>query len=158
MRFTFEIAGDKQIERELLRVGSRSTNAAPAFSAIADFMIEETRLQFDTQGGHGSGGWQPLQAATVRAKVRHHPPLDPRILHATLALAHSLTDRGDKNMVLDIRPQELRYGSKLPYAAAHQNPKSSNPLPQRRPIAFTEHARREIIRKLQRYLVTGDVT
>lgn len=155
MRFTFEISGDKLIEREILRVGAHARDARPAFAVIADFMMGETRRQFDSQGAYASGGWKPLKPATVRAKARRG--LDPRILHATGALRRSLTRRGDTNQLLELRPDEMRFGSRLVYAAAHQRPRPTSPLPQRRPLEFTERAKRQIIRTLQRWIVTGEV-
>jgi phage gpG-like protein len=155
VRFTFEIAGDKLVEREILRVGLHAKDARPAFEAIADYMMAETREQFASEGRHASGGWKPLKAATLRAKARKG--LDPRILHASGALDRSLTSRGDPAQLLQIRPQELVFGSRLVYAAAHQRPKPGSRLPQRRPLQFTEQAKRQILKILQRWLVAGEV-
>lgn len=153
MRFTFEIAGDKLVERELTRFGDRAVNAAPAFSAIAGVMIEETAEQFATQGQHASGGWKPLKPSTLRTKELAGER--PEILRATDALMRSLTVPTDPNMLLAIGPTELDYGSKLVYAGAHQNPKPTSNLPQRRPVEFTEAAKRRMVKILQRHLVEG---
>lgn len=154
MRFTFDVVGDKLVEREILRVGLHAKDARPAFESIADYMMAETRQQFSSEGRHASGGWKPLKAATLRAKARRG--LDPRILHARGALERSLTSRGDPAQILQIRPQELVFGSRLAYAAAHQRPKPTSRLPQRRPLQFTEQAKRHIVKVLQRWLVTGE--
>lgn len=156
MRLLLDIAGDIQLNRELTRVSTRAQDPRPAFEAIADLWIAETRKQFATEGRHASGGWKPLKTATVKAKQRAHQR--PEILRATDDLLKSLTEREDENMILDISTTELGYGSKLPYAAAHQNPKASNPLPQRRPVALTETARRDTVKILQRFLITGEIT
>lgn len=155
MRFDFEIAGDKQVSRRLLRLGEYAGDASPVFSSIADYMMDETAAQFDSQGGHASGGWEKLKPKTVAAKARRG--LDPRILHAHGFLELSLTHRGDSNQILRISADELVFGSKLPYAGAHQNPRPGSPLPRRRPIEFTEGARREIVKRIQRYVITGEV-
>jgi hypothetical protein len=155
MRIIFEVAGDKQIDRELLRISGRAQDATPAFESIAGLWIEETRQQFESEGRHASGGWKPLKPETLRAKQRHG--LRPEILRAHDLLLHSLTQRRDSNMVLEIGPTGIAYGSKLPYAAAHQNPRSTNPLPRRRPVEFTEATRVETVKRLQRYLLTGEV-
>lgn len=153
MRINLDIAGDRQLSRELLRVGERGQDMRPAFTAIGTFWLDETREQFNTEGGHASGGWKPLAPETVRRKAL--AGLDPRILRATGALFTSLTERGRKGSLLRITKNELRFGSTLPYAAVHQRPKASNRLPQRRPVELTEAARKESVRILQRWIVTG---
>lgn len=153
MRLVFEIAGDKQIERELLDVGSRAVNAAPAFSAIGRLFIDETRAQFESEGGHASGGWTPLKQSTLRAK--RSKGQDPRILHGTLALERSLTDTGDPNMVLEVGPGEIVYGSQLPYARFHQT--GTRRMPRRRPVEFTEDTRQQAVRILLRFIREGEV-
>jgi hypothetical protein len=153
VRIIFEVAGDVQLNRDIVRVGQRAQDMTPAFEQVADLWISETRTQFATEGRHASGGWKPLKQATIDAKRRQN--LRPEILRAHDDLLHSLTVRGDTNMVLTITPGELDYGSKLPYAEVHQRPKPGNPLPQRRPVEFTESARRDTIKILQRFLLTG---
>lgn len=156
VRIVFEVAGDRQINREILHIGEHAGDAAPAFSAIADYMMNETAEQFATQGQHASDGWAPLKFSTLREKQK--AGFGSRgILERTLALEDSLTRRKDPNQVLEIRPDSLIWGSKLPYALVHQRPKPGNPLPRRRPIEFTETARKNIVRILQRYVITGEV-
>lgn len=154
-RFTFEVAGDTQIDRSILRVGDRAVDASPAFVAIGELLIAETKEQFESEGRHGSGGWKPLKQSTVQEKKRHG--FRPQILQRTGALLDSLTSRGDANMVFIVTRSGLTYGSKLPYAPVHQHPRPGNPLPRRRPLEFTEQTRREAVRILQRYLIAGEV-
>lgn len=157
MRIVFELAGEKQIARDILRVGDRGTDMRPAFHSTADFWMLETERNFESEGRHASGGWTPLNPDYLARKLAHRPRLDPRILHATLALFDSLTVEGDENQVLTIRKNELTYGSRLPYAAAHQRPRPGSRLPRRRPVEFTEAARRQTVKILQRYVMTGEV-
>jgi hypothetical protein len=58
-------------------------------------------------------------------------------------------------MIAQIGRDELAWGSRIGYGAAHQNPQPGSPLPRRRPVEFTEAARRRTVKILQRYLVTG---
>jgi phage gpG-like protein len=155
MRLVFEVAGDKLIEREILRMGNYAADARPAFAAIGDLFIEQEVEQFESEGRHASAGWKPIKEETLRRKLNHRPPLDPRILHATGALRRSLTEPGDENMVFEARPQELVYGSKLPYASVHQ--RGGGRVPRRRPIEFTERTKRDAVRILQRWVFTGEV-
>lgn len=153
MRVLFEVAGDRQVNRELLRIGRYAGDATPAFAAIGDYLIEETKLQFATQGGHASGGWRPLKPVTLDRKRRLGLRL--AILQETGALLDSLTQKGDANMLFEPSRDQLLFGSKLPYAEVHQNPKPGNPLPRRRPIELTEQARRNVVRVLQRWVMEG---
>lgn len=155
MRIVLEISGDKQLERELLRVGDRAIEAKPALESIADYWMRLTVLQFNTEGRHASGGWRPLKPETLRRKAA--AGLDMRILRATGALFDSLTDRDDPELILNVSETELEYGSRLPYAGAHQNPSPGSKLPQRRPVELTENARRESVKTLQRWIFTGEV-
>lgn len=154
MKIVFEVAGDRQIEREILRVGERAVDARPAWYLVADLFMRETARQFETEGAYASGGWAPLKQATLHRKELRGE--DPRILHATGALRASLTLRGDPFMVLDAQPGELVFGSKLPYAAAHQSPRPGSRLPRRRPLEFTEQARRDTVKIIQRWIITGE--
>lgn len=155
MKILFDVAGDVQINRELLRVGANASDSAPAFASIADFWIDETKEQFATEGRHASGGWKPLQPATLERKRRNH--LRPEILRATDRMMDSLTVKGDSDMILEISASELLFGSKVPYVGAHQRPKATSPLPQRRPVEFTETARRQTVKILQRWVLTGEL-
>lgn len=155
MQIFLSIDGDVQLNRELLRVGQNAGDLKPAFEVISRLWIGETKAQFATQGAHASGGWKPLKPSTVLAKRRKH--LRPEILRATDALLRSLTVKGDPNMVLKIGETELDYSSKVPYVGAHQNPRPGSRLPQRRPVEFTETARRNTVKVLQRWIFTGEL-
>lgn len=153
VKVLFEVAGDVQLNRDMLRVGEAAADMSEAFEAVAELWIAETADQFATEGRHASGGWRPLAESTVKAKQRHH--LRPEILRAHDRLMPSLTDRGDPNMILTITPGELDYGSKVGYVGYHQ--KGTRRMPQRRPVEFTEATRVETIKILQRFVMTGEV-
>lgn len=153
MRITIDISGDKQVNRELLRVGERAGDARPAFSVIADILMDETAEQFATQGAHASGGWQPLAPSTVREKQR--AGFGARgILERTLALEKSLTMRGDANQILEIERDGMTFGTSLRYGEYHQLGRG---VPQRRPVELTEDARRRIVKVLQRFFLVGEL-
>lgn len=157
MQFDFEIDGDVQVSRKLLRLGQHAGDCRPVFSSMADDIIALTKKQFDSQGSSGSGGWKPLKDATVAAKARHKPPLDPRILRATGALYKSLAIRGASNQHLVMTKDTLEFGSKLPYSAVHQKGSRSRNIPQRRPVELTKSNRLNLVKSLQRFIITGEV-
>lgn len=184
MRIVFEVAGDKQIEREILRTGDRVTDATPAWHRVVDLFRDETREQFASEGAHASGGWAPLSASTLRrrgggrrtrsggvaltlgsegggifaglfagASTESRGAI--KILDDTGALRRSLTQRGDPNQIVEILPLELSFGSNLPYSRYHQT--GTSRMPRRRPLEFTERARVDTVKILQRYILTGEV-
>lgn len=173
MRLVFEVDGDRLIERDLLRLGEYAQDATPAFEAIGGLMMEETKDQFATEGRHASGGWRPLAPSTVRRKLHGGRftrgfAIGPGggnfvavssgglgILYETGALERSLTDRDAPNQIFEAAPQELVFGSSLPYARYHQ--RGTHRMPQRRPLEFTEPAKRRMVKILQRWIVTGEV-
>ncbi len=144
--------GEKQVSRELLRVSDAVQDARPAFRKIADDLVQAGRRQFDTQGGHASGRWAPLKPETVRAKAsKGH---DPRILRATEALMNSLSRRGGPGQKLQITPGLLVFGSDVDYGRYHQS--GTSRMPQRRPLELTAVDRRGVMRRLQRFVMTGE--
>ena len=151
MGVRFEIEGDVQVERKLLRFAEAADDMTPAWKRIDEQIRGFERSQFGTQGASGSGGWAPLKPRTVAFKARNN--LDPRILHATGRLRKSFTNKTDPDHVLRFGKDWFFSGSKTPYAGVHQNPKPSNPLPQRRPVELTETQRKAIVRTVQAHLV-----
>jgi hypothetical protein len=148
LEFTFEAYGEKLVKRKLLDIGARGIDARPAFHAIADDLMGFERKRFDTEG---EGTWAPLAPSTIRAKAERH--LDPRILHATLALRRSLTERGDPEQELIVAPDFLVFGSKLKRGVYLQ--KGTRKMPPRRPLGFDELQKRTVIKRLQRFVMTG---
>jgi phage gpG-like protein len=153
MLIEFEVFGEKQVSRELLRFSQRAIDAAPAFELIADDMRDINEAQFESEGARGSGGWAPLAASTVAYKAMEG--LDPRILHATLALRNSLTQKDDSNAQWLIDPLGIFFRSDVEYGAFHQS--GTSKMPQRRPVEFTEVDRQHFVTQLQRYIVHGEL-
>jgi phage gpG-like protein len=153
MILRFECVGQKTINVHLLDFRDRTVDASPAFSAIAELMRAETAEQFESEGGHASGGWKPLKPATVKAK--QHGGFRPNILQRTGSLLDSLTVKDDPNQIVEVGPLSLRFGTRVSYAVLHQT--GTGHMPARQPLAFTEQARRNMTTIMQRWLVAGDV-
>lgn len=152
VQVTFEMFGEKQFEREILRVGERADDARPLFMKLADDWVRWNDIQFNSEGARASGGWEPIKPATLIAKLRKG--LDPRILHATGALRDALTDKGniditDSWMHLKIPDEVEEYGR------YHQAGTSN--MPRRRPLEFTEADRRVMTRRIQAWLINGEL-
>lgn len=149
MRLLFEVDGDVQIERTLLRMAGRTDDMSDGLQLVADSFLHAEERQFASQGGYASGGWKPLAPSTLIRKAR--AGLDSRILHATGDLRASLTRRGGDHIQI-VTPSSLVFGSSVPYGKFHQ---LGQGVPRRRPVELTEGDRRESIRILQRAIVEG---
>lgn len=157
MRLELDVFGDVQLAREILRFERVADNLEPAFRDLTDdFRTIEAR-QFSTQGGYRSGGWAPLAASTLAAKVRRG--LDPRILHATHKMRDSFTQRDHPDHVEEIDADGFFVGSRavsdrgFPYPAAHQRPLRGQA--RRRPVELNEQDRRRWVKRIQREFVEG---
>lgn len=148
----FSVWGEEEINRELLRFDQRALDAMPAFEGIGNQMRESIAANFETEGKSGSGGWAPLKESTILEKARKN--LDLRILHATLALRNELTGDGEQWIAL---PQSLTFepSGDIFYGEFHM--KGTVNMPQRKPVDFTALERRNWVKDLQRYIVTGAV-
>lgn len=160
VHISLDVFGDQQLDRTLLRFEQRARNFRPVFELLASRFLKINRGQFSSQGGRGSGGWKPLAASTVARKKAQK--LDPRILHATLALRKSLTILGTPGQVRVITDDTLTLGTSVkskkgyPYPAVHQHGSKDGRIPQRRPVEFTDADRKEWVNELQRFLVGSD--
>jgi len=155
LQVSFDFYGDVQVNREILRVGERGHNLVPLWDEIHESLMELEEKQFGTQGRHASGGWRPLAESTVLRKAS--AGLDPRILHATLALRKSLTVRSDPNMLIIMESDFFQFSSKLGYFPFHQlGSRDGEHPPQRRVIEFTKTARANVMKSVQRYVTTGE--
>lgn len=146
-RITFSFYGDTQVDRTLAGLELGAADARPAWDEIADDFLASERRQFSTQGGYASGGWPPLSPRYAEWKARHYP--GKTILRRTDELYNSLTV-GPAIRITE--PSYLIIGSDVDYGRYHQ---AGDGLPRRRPVELTENRRREWVRILQRFIVTG---
>lgn len=141
--------GLERIERNLIASAGRARYIQPALEAVAEDMIEVTKVQFQSQGRRGGGSWQRLKPSTVERKLFYG--YDPRILYGTHRLIESLTERGDVEMILEIDHNSVRFGSSVPYADVHQHGGGRN-IPARPFIHFLESDYRNWRRIITAYI------
>lgn len=126
--------GFEHIERSYQAASGRARLLKPALELIGDDMIESTKIQFESGGRRGGGSWARASKEWQFEKLRSG--LDPRPLFATHRLFGSLAHKGDPEMVLDIQPLSIRYGSQVPYADTHQFGDPERGIPARPFIHF----------------------
>lgn len=157
MRFDIEIAGEKQVSRELISRAERVEHPWPFFNAAAEFLMRVERAQFDTDGAYASGGWDQLQPRTIATKARMGMPHPTRPLHGTGRLEDSLTKRGHLSQKLFITENELVFGSWVSYLKYHQSPRPRNIIPLRRVLELTKLDKKFIERGMSMWVTRGTV-
>jgi Phage virion morphogenesis family len=149
VRVTFETLGEVQFSRDLLRVGNRGGDMSPVLGSIADDWMDWNQEQFTTEGGRASGGWAALAPSTVKRRGSAHP-----ILQVSGALMEELTKRSNV-LVTDSFAHLSIPDDVEEYGRYHQS--GTSRMPQRRPIEFTDMDRRQMVRKLQLFVLRGAV-
>jgi phage gpG-like protein len=148
---TFEFFGEPQLSRTLARMTEAVDDLRPVWEALADRFASLEGRQFATEGRYGSGGWAPLSPRYAAWKARHYP--GKTILRRTDDLYRSLTERPLGVEVIE--PRFAIFGTAVEYGQYHQH--GTAHMPRRRPVEFPESERREWVKVLQRFLVTGEV-
>lgn len=156
----FKVYGDNAINREIFGVKSRVSDFSPVFRMLRERFYEMEKQAFETEGSSGEHGkWRALADATVKRKARsQNPRLSMGILQARGYLLKSLTGLGNKGSTSRISRTSFFVGSTIPYGKYHQKPKEGSKLPRRRVIDFTEVEKREWVKLLQAYMMTGGLT
>jgi phage gpG-like protein len=154
MRLELNVVGDQQLNRELLRFAGRAVDARPLWDKILLDLRALEEEQFSSQGARASGGWQPLADSTIQRKAAKGRQEPSRILVDSGDLLKSLTEHGGDNAVRVSEHDEMRFGTRLPYAEFHQ---LGHGVPQRRFLELTETDRHQtFVRQAHRFLVTGE--
>jgi phage gpG-like protein len=147
---TFTFFGDKQIDRTIEDREERADDLRPAWDVLADRFRKMELRQFGSQGRYGSGGWAPLSPKYRLWKARRYP--GKPILRRSDDLFRSLTERPFGVEVID--QHVAVFGSDVDYGEHHQ--RGTPRMPRRRPVEFPESERREWVKVIQRFLVTGE--
>lgn len=144
--------GEKQVSRTMLRWTLRAKDMLPAWAMIYPYLLHVEEQLFDTEGASGkNGSWEQITQEWVDRKAKLG--LDPRILHATLALRDALTQEGNENQRLEMTPTMMLFGvkSNLGYGYVHQKPQQGQK--QRRAIDLTETNKIVILKTIQSWIV-----
>lgn len=152
VRMRFAFYGDVQVDRTLARIEAAAEDCSPAWEKMAESFVRAERRQFASEGGYASGGWAPLSPRYAAWKAHHYP--GKPILRRTDDLWRSLTTAGGPAIRV-ITDRQMILGSDVEYGKYHQ--RGGPNLPRRRPIELPESLRREWVKILQRFLITGRV-
>jgi phage gpG-like protein len=141
--------GVDRTARHFHELGKRARNPKDASYKIRTIFRQAEAGLFDSQGHHT---WPKLADATKAAKQRGG---DPRMMRATNALYKSLTAVRASGQVDERKPDELRFGTEIPYAGFHERGAG---VPKRALINLTRAETHRIRDALAEYIATGDKT
>lgn len=148
------VTGERENARRLMRVGERGMDMRPIFSVLSDDWDTIVDEQFETEGRRGqTRGWKVLSESRVLQKEAQE--LDPRIMHATLALRRSLTKRGARGSIRRVRAHELYRGTSIFYAQYHHE--GTARLPVRKIYVFTNRDRSAWDDVMTDFIISGRV-
>lgn len=122
-RLRIESGDIARLRRRVERMRERAGDLVPAWEVVADWLAEQQRTQFGTDGARWGQPWAPLKETTLAGKRRRGQP--PDILVAVSELRRSLTIRP-----LDIerlQPSTMVLGTRVPHAQFHQRGTSRMP-------------------------------
>lgn len=139
------VVRDREAVQLVSRLARRLDDGRPALESLVDEI-----LVFQTERFHGKGArWRKLSPATLRKHARHGRGAQPLLL--TGALMRSLTERGAPGQFLEIRTNQLRFGTTIYYARFH---KRGEGVPKRVPAGLTRAQRVELVDRLRSVLLS----
>lgn len=142
MQVDIVVRGAAQAEALLGRLTRRLEDGTPQMLGLVDQLIEAEDERFAGRGIR----WRKLAPRTARQGRR------PLVL--TGELMRSLTERGHPKQIVEVRPGQLRFGTRVYYARFHQKGEG---VPKRVVVGLTRVQRKGVVDELRELLI-GDLT
>lgn len=146
IKLSFEVDGEKQLDRAMSRFGEGIHDMRPAFKLMAESFKKIEQKQFDSEGSHGGSRWAPLSSTYAAWKGANFGGLP--ILQLTGLLRESLTG-GSPWYVERITKDSLVLGTSVEYAIFHQ--RGTMAMPPRPVINLSEQDKMEWIKILHNF-------
>ncbi len=146
--FTVTLPGQEPLTIALQRFATDITDFSGYWSQYflpAWYRFEQ--IHYETQGASTGAQWAPLSVAYEKWKQKHWPGLPTGVLSG--ATRESLTFPGDQNAVVEIHPDALMVGSRVPWAMYQQ--KGTKKMPARPPMRVSQNFMLTIAKLLQEY-------
>lgn len=151
MQFVLHETGFDAVETRLLRFERTVVNMRPVLERIGARLEGEIEKNFARESAAGKS-WAPLAASTLARKRALGYPED--ILVATGALKRSLREGGANN-IHQVGRDFVRVGTTDEKAAFHQ--KGTSKMPARPFAVVSKDFRRETVKRMQRWIVEGEL-
>lgn len=139
LEITFEIEGEKELNRRLLDVGKDFKNWKPEFNKVGQFLLKTFTDNFSTQGRLLGERWPSLSTSTLLQKERMGYPKD--ILIRTGRMKGSFNYQAGS--------YQVTVGNSAPYFVYHQSKRARTKLPRRIMMKLDEKRKEMIIKIFQ---------
>lgn len=153
MQILADLAGDQLVNRRLVDIANRATGLAPVFREVGRLWMDLEKDVFASGGSAGGRPWAPLAPATLEAKARAGYPAQP--LRATGRLMRSLTVEGAPDQILAVNDDWMVWGTGRRAAGLHRT--GTSRMPARPPVQISSQGRRQTVKVIQRFVVTGEI-
>jgi phage gpG-like protein len=142
MEIRAEVLGEEILHRRLVGIGDRAENMEPALREVGRFWMDTERELFDSSGASAGRPWPATHAG-------NKPLID------TSRLMESLTVEDHEDQIFDAGDSWLVFGTAREGARFHYT--GTKYLDKRRPIDIGPRERRQTVKILQRFCVTGEI-
>lgn len=149
---TLKPTGFRELQQRLIDVAARGRDARPALAEVAETFRDDQRANF-ARGGRPR--WKPVSPEYAARKAREGR--GTRVGVYTGGMRDSLIRKGDRYHLERIRPDELQVGTRNPVANLFNGKHKVHKQPRRKLVSLTPTRRREYLRTVQDYLVSGDL-
>lgn len=143
MQVDVVVRGDRQASELVGRLSRRLEDGRPQLLGLVDMLLGAERERFAGRGGR----WRKLAPSTVKKDAREDR--DPRPMVLTGELMRSLTVKGYRNQRVEVRPGELRFGTRVFYARFYQKGEG---VPKRVVVGLTRVQRKAVVDELRSLL------
>ena len=144
LRVTIELAGDKQLNKELGIMSDLIADFRPAWIEVSDELNSFHEAVFKKEGQHGGfPKWADLKPSTLRTKRTN------KILTETKALRKSMTKDTDGGAIRVFKRKEFLWGTAVSYAGFHQT--GTKRMAKRSPLRINNKLARRISKTLQKF-------
>lgn len=149
VRIRFEIANEVQFSRAFETGVAKFLHLEIPFGTMADDFFQSMSNVFAAEGAFEERGkWAALSPAYAKWKARHFP--GRKILELNGRLKNSLIMKGGPDNVLEITPDTLTVGTRVPYAIYHQT--GTPKMPQRKIIELTSAQKLRWVHVMHEYM------
>jgi hypothetical protein len=134
--FAVTVIGEENIVRRMTNLQKRAMRAKPAMELVAAELFNYEDKLFNSEGRYQGGSWEYISDDWVARKLARG--LDPRIMHATLALRDAMSIPGAPHQDFKVTNRDVILGTDLKYAhpADAKRPFSHIKPPTRRKMGF----------------------
>ncbi len=149
VRVRFEVLNEVQFSRAFETLAEEMQDLSKPYEDIQNEFYASMSDVFSREGAfEGRTKWADLSPTYRAWKQKHFP--GRKILELTGRLIASISVKGSSENISEITPTEMRVGTIVPYAMAHQL--GTNRMPARKIIQLTDEQKLRWVQIIRKYL------